>query len=66
MAKCSVCGKGIQTGHRISITRSHVSRRANRMWKPNIKKVKINEGGNNKTVKMCTACLRNMKTKQAG
>ena len=65
MAKCSVCNKGIIAGHRISITRSHVSRRANRFWKPNIKKVKVTTDGNTQTVKMCTACLRNMKTKGA-
>lgn len=63
MAKCSICDKSIQSGHRISITRSHVSRRANRFWKPNIKKVRVTEDGNTKTVKMCTACLRNMKSK---
>jgi len=63
MAKCEVCNKGIQTGHRISITRSHVSRRANRFWRPNIKKVKVMENGTSKTVKMCTKCLRNRKTK---
>ena len=63
MAKCEVCNKGIQTGHKISITRSHVSRRANKMWRPNIKKVKVNENGTSKTVKMCVKCLRNRKSK---
>ena len=63
MARCSVCDKGIIAGHRISITRSHVSRRANRFWKPNIKKVRVTKDGNTQTVKMCAACLRNMKTK---
>ena len=41
MAKCAICEKGQITGHRISIERSQVSRRANRKWKPNVKKVKI-------------------------
>ena len=39
MAKCAICEKGQITGHRISIERSQVSRRANRKWKPNVKKV---------------------------
>ena len=43
MAKCAICEKGQITGHRISIERSQVSRRANRKWKPNVKKVKIVE-----------------------
>ena len=61
MAKCVLCDKKMQTGHRISINRSQVSRRANRVWKPNIKKVKINENGTVKTVSMCTRCLRSQK-----
>ena len=47
MAKCAICEKGQITGHRISIERSQVSRRANRKWKPNVKKVKIVEDNGN-------------------
>lgn len=43
MAKCEICEKSVRTGHRISINRSQVSRRANRTWKPNVKKTKIIE-----------------------
>jgi len=66
MAKCEVCSKGIRTGHRISITRSQVSRRANRTWKPNLKKIRIVE--NNGTVRsanVCTKCMRSNKVKRA-
>ena len=66
MAKCEVCDKGIQTGHRISITRSQVSRRANRMWRPNIKKVQIREkNGTVRRAKVCTHCLRANKVTRA-
>ena len=65
MAKCQICDKGMQTGHRISITRSQVSRRANRTWKPNIKKVKINDNGTHKTINICTSCLRSGKVVRA-
>ncbi len=66
MARCEICDKGIRTGHRISITRSQVSRRANKTWKPNIKKVKIvEENGTHRTVKICTRCLRANKVKRA-
>jgi len=61
MAKCEVCSKAMQTGHRLSINRSQVSRRANRVWKPNVKSVHIVENGTHKTVRMCTSCLRNRK-----
>ena len=65
MAKCEVCKKVMQTGHRISINRSQVSRRANRVWKPNVKTVHIVENGTSKTVHMCTKCIRNRKYSRA-
>jgi len=66
MAKCEVCDKGIQSGHRISITRSQVSRRANKMWRPNIKKVQIIEdNGTVRKAKVCTRCLRSEKVNRA-
>ncbi|MCL1998413.1 MAG: bL28 family ribosomal protein [Turicibacter sp.] len=66
MAKCEVCNKGVRTGHRISITRSQVSRRANRMWRPNVKKIQIREtNGNVRRAKICTACIRSNKVTRA-
>ena len=66
MAKCEVCDKSIQTGHRISITRSQVSRRANKMWRSNVKKVQIVEAnGNVRRAKVCTRCLRSNKVTRA-
>ncbi len=58
MAKCSICAKSVRTGHRISINRSQVSRRANRTWKPNVKKIKIIENGTVKSINICTRCMR--------
>lgn len=66
MAKCEVCEKGQRTGHRISINRSQVSRRANRKWKPNVKKIKIVEAsGNVKSIYVCTRCMRSNKITRA-
>ena len=65
MAKCEVCEKSVRTGHRISITRSQVSRRANRTWKPNIKKVKIIDNGTVRSIHICTRCLRSNKVTRA-
>lgn len=65
MAKCEVCEKSVRTGHRISITRSQVSRRANRTWKPNIKKIKIIDNGTVKSIHICTRCLRSNKVQRA-
>ncbi|MCL2611560.1 MAG: bL28 family ribosomal protein [Defluviitaleaceae bacterium] len=65
MARCEICDKSRMTGHRISITRSQISRRANRAWKPNIKKIKINDNGTHRTIKICTKCLRSGKVQRA-
>lgn len=65
MAKCAICDKSRQTGHRISINRSQVSRRANKTWKANVKKVKIVENGTVKSIYICTRCLRANKVTRA-
>jgi len=65
MARCELCDKTRQTGHRISITRSQVSRRANRVWKTNVKKIRINDNGHARTIKICTSCLRSGKVTRA-
>ena len=65
MAKCEICEKGQMKGHRISINRSQVSRRANRKWKPNVKKVKIIDNETVKSIYICTRCLRSNKVTRA-
>ena len=54
MAKCSICGKGVTFGHNVS----HSNRKTNRAWKPNIRRVKAVVDGSNKTVNVCSRCLR--------
>ena len=61
MAKCSVCGKGVSFGHNVS----HSNRKTNRTWKPNIRKVKAVVDGSNKTVNVCSRCLRSGKVARA-
>jgi len=62
MARCEICDKSMITGHRISITRSQVSRRANRRWKANVKKLQIREDdGTVRSIHICTRCLRSNK-----
>ena len=57
MAKCSVCGKGVTFGQNVS----HSNRKTNRMWKPNIRRVKAVVNGTHKTVYVCSRCLRSGK-----
>lgn len=65
MAKCDICEKGMLSGHRISINRSQISRRANRKWKPNVKNVKVLDNGTVKSLNVCTRCLRSKKVTRA-
>lgn len=58
MSKCEICDKSVKFGKKISIERSHVTRRANHMQKPNVRRVKINEGGTVKSMYVCSRCLR--------
>lgn len=64
MAKCEICEKGNLKGHKISITRSQVSRRAKKTWKPNVQKIKIFHNGTIKRMNVCTKCMRTNKIKR--
>ena len=65
MAKCAICEKSVSHGNKISIARSHVSRRASRTWKPNLRNVKTLLDGEVKTIPVCAKCLRSGKVKRA-
>ena len=65
MAKCEICEKTLSHGNKISIARSHVSRRATRTFKPNVKRVKAIVNGTPKRVYACTRCLRSGKVQRA-
>ena len=65
MAKCEICEKTLSPGNKISIARSHVSRRATRTFKPNIRNVKAIVDGQVKQVSVCSKCLRSGKVKRA-
>lgn len=61
MAKCELCGKGVVFGLKVS----HSNRKTNRTWKPNIRKVKAVVNGTNKTINVCSRCLRSNKVQRA-
>ena len=65
MAKCEICEKTIMYGHHLSYSRSHVSKRANRVWKSNVKSVRVKTEGGTKKMYVCTACLRAGKVERA-
>ncbi len=61
MAKCEICGKGVQFGHSVS----HSNRKSQKIWKPNIKKVKVTENGRSIKKYICTRCIRSGKALKA-
>ncbi len=65
MAKCEICEKTLSHGNKISIARSHVSRRASRTWRPNLRTVKAIVDGQPKRISVCAKCLRSNKVKRA-
>ncbi|HBC85239.1 MAG: 50S ribosomal protein L28 [Clostridia bacterium] len=65
MAKCEICEKSLSHGNKISIARSHVSRRATRTWKPNLRTIKAIINGETKRISVCAKCLRSGKVKRA-
>lgn len=65
MAKCEICEKSVSHGNKLSITRSHISKRTSRTWKPNLRTVKIMINGEPRRICVCAKCLRSGKVKRA-
>ena len=65
MAKCEICEKSLNYGNKLSITRSHISKRTSRTWKPNLRTVKTIINGEPRKVKVCAKCLRSGKVTKA-
>ena len=65
MAKCAICNKDINFGNQLSITRSHISKRSTRTFKPNLRRVKAVVNGETHTIHACAKCLRSGKVTRA-
>ena len=61
MARCAICEKGAHFGNNVS----HSHRRSNKMWKSNIKSVKVKVNGAAKKMYVCTSCLKSGKVERA-
>ena len=55
-ARCDICGKGTMFGHNVS----HSNRRTKRVFKANLRKVRILESGKKKTIKVCMKCYKRL------
>lgn len=61
MAKCAICEKAAHFGNAVS----HSHRRSNKMWKANVKSVKVKVNGGAQKMYVCTSCLRSGKVERA-
>lgn len=61
MAKCEVCGKSVQFGNNVS----HSNKKSSKIWKPNVKKVKVLEEKRVVRKYVCTRCIRSGKISKA-
>lgn len=64
MAVCEICQKKASHGNKLSITRSHISNRAARTWRPNLRRVKVDMNGETKRIYVCAKCLKDGKVKR--
>ncbi len=55
--RCDICGKGPASGNNVS----HSNRHTRRRFMPNIRKVKVNQKGTVRSLKVCTVCLKSGK-----
>ncbi len=51
---CEICGKAPVAGHRIS----HAHNVSNRLFRPNLRRVRAAVPGGSKHMRVCTRCLR--------
>jgi large subunit ribosomal protein L28 len=61
MAKCAICDKAVHFGNNVS----HSHRRSNKIWKANVKHVKVKVNGAAQRMYVCTSCLRSGKVERA-
>ncbi len=58
---CEVCEKGMMSGHNVS----HSNRKSNRVWAPNVQRVRVLVDGQAKRMNVCTRCLRSGNVQRA-
>jgi large subunit ribosomal protein L28 len=59
--KCTICGKRPVSGKTIS----HSHRATNRIFRPNLQRIRIIAKGKTKRALVCTQCLKSGKVKKA-
>jgi large subunit ribosomal protein L28 len=60
--RCAVCGKGPLVGNTVS----HANNKSKTRSLPNLRSVRVNDGGEVKHVRVCARCLKANKVLKAG
>ena len=61
MAKCAICEKGAHFGNNVS----HSHRKTPKMWKSNVKSVRVKTEGGSKKMYVCAACQKSGRGERA-
>ena len=59
---CQVCGKRPVSGNNIS----HAHNKTKRRFLPNLQRIRVNVGGTNRRMRVCTRCIRSGMVLKAG
>jgi large subunit ribosomal protein L28 len=59
--KCEICGKGTQSGNRVS----HANNISKRKWLPNLQNVRVLREGRAVQMRVCTRCIRSEKVQKS-
>ena len=58
---CQVCGKRPVSGKNVS----HAHNKTKRRFMPNLQRIKVNDGGVNRRMLVCTRCIRSDRVAKA-
>ena len=61
MASCEICGKSVQFGNNVS----HSNKKTRKIWRPNVRKIRVLEAGRVQRKNVCTRCIRAGKVMKA-
>ena len=61
MAKCAICEKRAQIKNKVS----HSHRKSPKMWKSNVKSVRVKTEGGSQKMYVCTSCLKSGRVERA-
>jgi large subunit ribosomal protein L28 len=51
---CEICGKGPRFGNQVS----HAHNVSQRIWQPNLQRIRVAVGGGRRRRRVCTRCIR--------